>query len=167
MAFTLYDASIPVFQQMLKTLASLLTKAEEHAAATGVDINTLLSAHLAPNMFAFTRQVQIATDLSKGAAARLAGVEIPAYADTETTVAELQARIKKTQEFIGSITREQIIGAETKEIVLQNRRGTFTFTGHTYVTTFALPSFFFHVTTAYDILRHKGVQIGKVDFLGQ
>lgn len=166
MTFTVYDVSIPVFQQALKSLAGLLVKAEAHAAENDIDIASLLDAKLAPDMFSLTRQIQIATDHAKGAAARLAGVEMPAYADTEKTVAELQARLQKTQDFIAGLKPEQFVGAEALAIKLVYPWATYDFTGQRYLTYWALPNFFFHVTTAYNILRHQGVKIGKADFLG-
>lgn len=166
MAFSIYEASVPVFQQMLKNLSGLLDKAQAHAAEKGVDVATLLNASLAPDMFNFTRQVQIATDHAKGATARLAGVEIPRYEDSEATVAELQARIYKTLEFISSFKPEQFDGAEARAIEMVFPWATYNFVGQRYLTYWALPNFFFHVTTAYNILRARGVQIGKADFLG-
>lgn len=167
MAFTVYDASIPVFQQALKSLSGLLVKAEAHAVEKGLEVNLLLNASLAPDMFSFIRQVQIASDHAKGAAARLSGVEMPKYEDTEKTVAELQARLQKTQDFIATVKPEQFIGAENRAIKLVYPWATYDFTGQRYLSYWALPNFFFHVTTAYNILRHQGVAIGKADFLGQ
>lgn len=166
MALTMHDACIPVLQQMLKSLSSLLEKAEAHAVEKGLDVAVLLNASLAPDMFNFTRQVQIATDHAKGAAARLAGVEIPRYEDSESTVAELQARIFKTLEFISSLRPEQFEGAESRSIEMVFPWATYNFSGQRYLSYWVLPNFFFHVTTAYNILRSRGVQLGKVDFLG-
>ncbi len=167
MAFTTYDASVPAFRQILKSLSRLLDKAEAHAAEKGVDVSTLLSAKLAPDMFDFTRQLQIATDHAKGAAARLAGVEIPKFEDNEKSVADLKARIQKTLDFIASVQPEQFAGAEDKEIKLVFPWATYDFTGRSYLMHYALPNFYFHATTAYDILRREGVAIGKMDFLGK
>lgn len=167
MAFTTYDASVPAFRQILKSLSRLLDKAEAHAAEKGVDASTLLTAKLAPDMFDFTRQLQIATDHAKGAAGRLAGVDIPKFEDNETTVAELKARIQKTLDFIASVQPEQFAGAEDKEIKLVFPWATYDFTGRSYLMHYALPNFYFHATTAYDILRREGVAIGKMDFLGK
>lgn len=167
MAFTTYDASVPAFRQILKSLSRLLDKAEAHAAEKGVDVGTLLAAKLAPDMFDFTRQLQIATDHAKGAAGRLAGVEIPKFEDNEKTVADLKARIQKTLDFIASVQPEQFAGAEDKEIKLVFPWATYDFTGRSYLTHYALPNFYFHATTAYDILRREGVAIGKMDFLGK
>ncbi|MGC4088197.1 MAG: DUF1993 domain-containing protein [Polyangiaceae bacterium] len=167
MAFTTYDASIPAFRQILKSLSRLLDKAEAHAAEKGVDVSTLLGAKLAPDMFDFTRQLQIATDHAKGAAGRLAGVDIPKFEDNEKTVADLKARIQKTLDFIASVQPEQFAGAEDKEIKLVFPWATYDFTGRSYLMHYALPNFYFHATTAYDILRSQGVAIGKMDFLGK
>lgn len=166
MAFTIYDATIPVFQQMLNSLLGILDKAEAHARDKGQDVTELLNAALAPDMFNCIRQVQIATDHAKGCAARLAGIDIPKYEDSEKTVDELRARIRKTLDFIGSVRPEQFAGAEDKELKLVFPWATYEFTGRRYATYWALPNFFFHATTAYDILRHKGVPVGKSDFLG-
>lgn len=166
MAFTIYDASVPVFQQTLSSLLVLLDKAEAHAAEKGIEAATLLNASLAPDMFNFIRQVQIATDHAKGCAARLAGLEIPKYEDNETTVAELRARIRKTLDFIGAVDPGQCAGAETRELKLVFPWATYEFTGQRYLTYWALPNFFFHAVTAYDILRQRGVPVGKADFLG-
>ncbi len=167
MAFTTYDASVPAFRQILKSLSRLLDKAEAHAAEKGVDVSTLLSARLAPDMFDFTRQLQIATDHAKGAAGRLAGVDIPKFEDNEKTVADLKARIQKTLDFIASVQPEQFAGAEDKEIKLVFPWATYDFTGRSYLMHYALPNFYFHATTAYDILRREGLAIGKMDFLGK
>lgn len=167
MAFTTYDASVPVFRQMLGNLSGLLQKAEAHAADNSMDVNELLEARLAPDMFTFTRQVQIACDHAKGGVARLAGVELPKFEDTEKTVAELQERIRKTLDFVNSVLPEKFEGAEDRDIKLVFPWATYDFKGGRYLTYWALPNFFFHVTTAYDLLRHKGVAIGKADFLGR
>ncbi len=167
MAFTTYDASVPAFRQILKSLSRLLDKAEAHAAEKGVEVSTLLSAKLAPDMFDFTRQLQIATDHAKGAVGRLAGVDIPKFEDSEKTVAELKARIQKTLDFIAAVQAEQFAGAEDKEIKLVFPWATYDFTGRSYLMHYALPNFYFHATTAYDILRSQGVAIGKMDFLGK
>lgn len=167
MAFSTYDASVPVFRQILGSLSGLLQKAEAHAAANGMEVSELLEAKLIPDMFSFTRQIQIACDHAKGCAARLAGVDIPKFEDTEKTVAELQERIRKTLEFVNSVKPEQFAGAEDRDIKLVFPWATYDFTGGRYLTYWALPNFFFHAATAYDLLRHKGVAIGKADFLGR
>ncbi|KTC07577.1 hypothetical protein AO387_14745 [Pseudomonas syringae ICMP 11168] len=168
MSISLYAASIPVFQQMLNALSDVLTKAEAYATEKKIQPPALLQARLYPDMLPFTRQVQIAVDFAKGASARLAGVEIPQYDDTETTFAELQTLLAKTLAFIGSITPDQVDGKEGIEIVL--RPGTEKekrLNGQAYLLSYALPQFFFHVTTAYGLLRHNGVEIGKRDFMGK
>ncbi len=167
MTFSIYDASVPVFRQMLGSLSSLLQKADAHAVANCMDVNDLLTATLAPDMFSFTRQIQIACDHAKGCAARLAGIENPKFEDTEKTVAELQERIRKTLEFVNSVRQEQFAGAEDRDIKLVFPWATYDFKGSRYLTYWALPNFFFHATTAYDLLRYKGVPVGKADFLGQ
>lgn len=167
MTFGIYEASVPVFRQMLKNLSGLLDKAEAHAAEKGIDAATLLGASLAPDMFSFTRQILIATDHAKGATARLSGNEVPRFEDTEKTVAELKARIRKTLDFIESVPAAQFAGGEDRDIKLVFPWATYDFTGQRYLTYWALPNFFFHVTTAYDILRQQGVQIGKADFIGK
>lgn len=167
MAFSIYDASIPVFRQMLGSLSGLLQKADAHAVANCMDVNDLLTATLAPDMFSFTRQIQIACDHAKGCAARLTGIENPKFEDTEKTVVELQERIRKTLEFVNSVRPEQFAGAEDRDIKLVFPWATYDFKGSRYLTYWALPNFFFHATTAYDLLRYKGVPVGKADFLGQ
>lgn len=166
MPLSMYQASVPAFQQTLTALSAILDKAAAHAAAAGTDPAELVSARLAPDMFPLSRQVQIATDHAKGAAARLAGREAPKYEDNETTLEELKARIAKTLDFISSVEVPEIDGSEEKEITLALRDRTLNFTGQRYLVHFALPNFYFHATTAYDILRHKGVPIGKRDFMG-
>lgn len=166
MAFTIYDATLPVFQQTLTSLLGILDKAEVHAKEKDVDTATLLNASLTPDMFNFIRQVQIATDHAKGCAARLSGQDIPKFEDNEKTIDELRARIRKTLDFVASVTPAQCAGAEAKELKLVFPWATYEFTGQRYATAWALPNFFFHVTTAYDILRQQGVPVGKSDFLG-
>ncbi|MDP2228807.1 MAG: DUF1993 domain-containing protein [Moraxellaceae bacterium] len=166
MAFSTFAASVPVFHQTLTSLSALLEKADAHAEAAGISVSELLEARLAPDMFHFTRQIQIACDHAKGCTARLAGIDIPKFEDTEKTVAELQARIAKTQAFIASVTPEQFEGAEERDIKLVFPWASYDFSGARYLTYWALPNFFFHASTAYNILRHQGVAIGKADFLG-
>jgi hypothetical protein len=167
MAYSIFDASIPVYLQSLKTLDTLLDKLESHAADKGTDATSLLDAKLAPDMFDFKRQLQIACDHAKGAACRLAGIEIPKHADTETTVAQLRERVAKTRAIVESVTRDQLDGAEDRQIKLVFPWATYEFSGTRYVQYWSLPNFFFHVTTAYAILRHHGVAVGKMDFLGE
>ncbi|MFA6301656.1 MAG: DUF1993 domain-containing protein [Legionella sp.] len=167
MAITMYNASVPVFKQLLNSLNSILSKANTHAVDNQIDPDELLQARLTPDMFHLIRQVQISTDFAKGVTARLAGIEVPVYEDNENTFGELQARIAKTVSFISSILPAQIEGSESRDIVTQagtpkERK----FTGQPYLLHYGLPQFFFHVTTAYDILRSKGVIIGKRDFMG-
>ena len=166
MAFTIYDASVPVFRQVLGNLSNLLVKAEAHAAEKGIAVSSLLDAQLAPDMFAFTRQLQIATDHAKGAGARLAGREVPRFEDSETTFAELQARIAKTADFLATLQPNEFDGAETRQISLKAGPRELSFAGQDYLLNFAMPNFYFHMTTAYAILRHNGVPIGKMDFMG-
>ena len=166
MKISMYQASIPVFVRHLTALAAILKKAADHCAARKIEPSVLVTARLSPDMFALARQVQIATDHAKGAAARLSGSEVPSYADTEATFDELQARIAKTLDFIQSFKPEQIDGSDEKPITLKAGKQELSFPGMEYLTLFAMPNFFFHVTTAYGILRHCGVEIGKRDFLG-
>jgi hypothetical protein len=165
MSFSTYDASVPALRQMLKSLNHFLDKAEAHAAEKNIDVKTLLTAKLAPDMFDFTRQIQIACDHAKGAVGRLAGLELPKHEDVETTVAELKARVQSVQDFIATAKPEQFVDAEDKAIQLVYPWATYDFTGRSYLMNYALPNFYFHATTAYDILRHQGVALGKVDFL--
>ena len=166
MSFTIYDASIPTMIRALSNLSKIMDKAVAQAKAQDIPSSTLLEARLAPDMHPFPRQIQIASDAAKGAAARLANIEAPAMADTETTFPELQARIAKTIDFLKSISADKIVGAEDREIVMKFPQGEMKFSGRDFLTQFALPNFFFHVTTAYGLLRHKGIAIGKMDFLG-
>lgn len=167
MAISMYQASIPVFLKTLGNLAAILDKGAAFAAAKKVDPSVLLAYRLAPDMFPLTRQVQIAADHAKRAAARLAGIEAPPYEDSETSFAELKARIDKTVAFINTVKPGQIDGSETREIRLKIGGVDRTLTGQTYLLHNALPNFFFHTTTAYAILRHCGVEIGKKDFIGE
>jgi hypothetical protein len=165
MSVSLYDVSIPTYRRGLKNLASFLDKAETYAKANGVDLATYAEARLAPDMHPFTRQIQIASDGAKGAAARLAGVVAPAMEDTETTFAQLRERIAKTIAFLDTITKDQVDARDDATIELPLPSGTLTFVAPNFLTQFALPNFFFHVTTAYAILRAQGVPLGKMDFL--
>jgi hypothetical protein len=166
MPLTMYHASVPVFVRALANLSAILRKAEEHAATKKIDPAVLINARLAPDMFALSRQVQSASDSAKGCAARLAGMEVPRYEDTETTFPELQARISRTVAFLQGVSPEVIASSEERKVVLKLRGQETSFSGQAYLLTFALPNFFFHVVTAYDILRHNGVEIGKADYLG-
>jgi hypothetical protein len=166
MAITMYAASVPVFKHILGTLSVVLDKAEAHAAAKKIEPAALLQARLFPDMFTLRRQVMIATDFAKGTCARLAGVDVPKYEDTEQTFEELKARIAKTQAFISTLSAAQIDGSEEREITTQVGHETRKFSGQHYLLHYALPNFFFHVTTAYDILRHNGVELSKRDYIG-
>ena len=167
MTLSMHTASVPVFQQMLASLSDVLSKAEAHAADRKIDPGALLQARLFPDMFPLVRQVQIACDFAKSVPARLAGADVPAYEDTEQTFAELQARIAKTRDFIGGLDAAAFDGSEQRQIVL--RPGTpkeRTIGGQAYLLHYGLPQFFFHVTTAYALLRHNGIEVGKKDFMG-
>jgi hypothetical protein len=163
---SMYTASVPVLARALRNLSAVLRKAEAHAAARSIDPAVLLGYRLAPDMFPLTRQVQIAGDMAKGCVARLAGVEVPGYADDETTFAELQSRLDKTIAFIESFQPAQIDGSEDRTVTLKMRTGERSFQGLPYLLDFVLPNVYFHSTTAYAILRHCGVELGKGDFLG-
>lgn len=167
MSVSMYNASIPVLLRMLGNLSAILHKAEAYAAERKIEPSVLLKARLAPDMLPLVSQVQIASDSAKGCAARLAGIDIPSYADTESSFAELQARIAKTQAFLESIDAAQLEGSEGKSITLNFPGMELKFSGQDYLLNFVLPNFFFHVTTAYAILRHNGLDIGKLDFLGK
>jgi len=167
MTYSIYDASIPVFKQGMKTLNHLLNKMEAHAKAKNIPVENFLSEKLAVDMFDFKHQVQLSCDFAKGAAMRLTGQEIPSHPDTETTVEQLHARIAKVQALLDGVTPEQFKGAESRDIkIVTPNNMTFEFKGDRFLTSWALPHFFFHVTTAYNILRENGVEIGKKDFMG-
>ncbi len=161
-----YDVTAPVLLQGLAGLRGVLQKAQAHVAARSLDPDALLRARLYPDMFPLLRQVQIACDFAKGAAGRLAEAELPSFPDDETTFDDLLNRIDRTREFIQSLPPEAFEGAEDREVSLVRRGETKTFTGKVYLLEQALPNFWFHVTTAYAILRHNGVELGKRDFLG-
>ncbi len=163
---TMYDATIPPLKRILTNLATILKKGEEHADTKKIDHSVFLNGRLAPDMYPLTRQIQIATDMSKGGVARLAGVEIPKYEDDETTFADLQARIAKTIAFIDSIMPAQLEGSETRDIVITVRKTNLEFKGQAYLLNWVNPNVYFHTATAYNILRHNGVELGKLDFLG-
>ena len=162
---SMFDSAILPLVHTLKSLSHILKKGEEYADAKKIEHSVLLNARLFPDMYPLTRQVQIATDMSKGAAARLAGVEIPKYEDDETTFEQLQARITKTIAFIESVTAAQLANAETRDITVMVRKIELKFTGQDYLLKWVMPNVYFHVTTAYNILRHNGVDLGKPDFL--
>ena len=167
MTVSMYDASVPVIKQMLASLSELLAKAEAHAAEKKIEPAALLQARLFPDMFPLARQVQIACDFAKSIPSRLAGIEVPAYDDTEQTFEQLQARIARTLALIDGIDPASFAGSEIIQIVL--RPGSpkeRTLDGKTYLLAYGLPQFFFHVTTAYALLRHNGVEVGKKDYMG-
>jgi len=166
MTLSMYQASVPVFVRQLGNLAAILEKAAAWAETKKIDPSILVNARLAPDMFPLARQIQIASDAAKGAAARLAGIDIPSFADTEATLPELQARIAKTIAFLQSVTATQIDGSEERDVTVKMRSGDKSFKGQPYLLGFALPNFYFHITIAYAILRHNGLDIGKNDFLG-
>ncbi|PZP39037.1 MAG: DUF1993 domain-containing protein [Pseudomonas fluorescens] len=166
MSLTMYSASVPVVVRSLENLSAILAKGQAYAAEQGIDEASLTTAKLAEDMFPLVRQIQLASDSAKGMGARLAGVDVPSMDDNEVTIADLQARIEKTISFLNGLESAAFDGAETKEITFSNKGGSYEFNGRDYLFNFVFPNFFFHVTTAYDILRHKGVNIGKKDFLG-
>ena len=166
MAIDLYESTVPLLLHHLGSLDRLLDKAAEHAAARGFDPGNLLRARLAPDMFDLTRQIQIATDQAKGCGARLAGVEVPKFEDVETTIPELKARIARTQEFLRSLDRDAIAGAEERPVSITIPGRTLEFTGKAYAHTWVWPNFYSHYTMAYALMRHNGVVLGKRDYLG-
>jgi hypothetical protein len=166
MSISVYDVSLPIFTLGLNNLSAVLDKAIAHQDARKVDPKVMAQVRLIADMLPLSAQVQIACDNAKGAAARLAGIQAPKFEDTEATLPELKARVAKTVEFIASIKREQLQGAESREIVLTFPQQTLKFNGLNYLTNFALPNFYFHLTMAYALLRKNGVDLGKRDFLG-
>ena len=165
MSLSMYTATVPPFRAMLKNLQAVMAKAEAHCEARKIDPSAFLSSRLYPDMLPFTAQVQIATDNIKGAAGRLSGAEIPKFEDNETSFAELQARIDKTVAFLDTLTEAQFEGAAERDIVLQLRDRKVEFKGAAYLLQWANPNVYFHITTAYALLRHGGVEIGKKDYL--
>lgn len=167
MSLSMHAASVPAFVRQLGAMLSWLDKAQAHAEARKFDPNNYLGLRLAPDMLPFTRQIQIAADFAKGCVARLAGQEVPKWDDSEASLEDLRARIRKTIDYVQSVPAAQIDGSETRAIVLPMRVGDpLHFTGQAYLTQFVLPNFYFHATTAYALLRHAGVEVGKRDFLG-
>jgi hypothetical protein len=166
MSISMYQASVPVLVRGLTSLQAILGKAEAHAAEKQIDPSVFLGARLFPDMLPLVRQVYIVTDTAKGCAARLANVEAPKYEDVEMTFEDLQARLQKTIDYLREFNAEQIDGSEDRTVTLKMRSGPVEFSGLNYLLQFALPNFYFHVTTAYDILRHNGVELGKLDYLG-
>jgi hypothetical protein len=165
MALSMHQVSVPVFQRTLQALSNCLDKAEAHAEARKIDPVALTGFRFYPDMFPFYKQVQLASDHGKGAPARLAGIEVPKFEDVETTLPDLRARIAKTLDFIATIDAKKMEGAEDREIKVGPAGRERVFTGYSYLFSHAFPNFFFHATTAYDMLRHNGVELGKRDFL--
>lgn len=166
MSLTMYQASVPQIKKMLLNLSALLKKGEAFASSKNINESVLVDGRLFPDMFPLSKQVQIACDQAKGGMARLAGLEAPKFDDNEATLAQLQERIAQTVAFLDTIKPEQIDGSEAKEIKFSIKEWNFEFVGQQYLLTWVIPNFYFHVTTAYNILRHNGVEIGKPDFLG-
>ena len=166
MTLSTYDVAVPVFARMLRNLSAILAKGVASAEARKIDPSVLIAARLAPDMHSLARQVQIASDAAKGAGARLTGAESPSFPDTETTFPELQARIEKTIAYLEGLDPAAFNGAESRSITLKFPGNEFVLTGQVFLLNFALPNFYFHVATAYDILRHNGVDVGKLDFIG-
>ena len=166
MSLSMYQVSIPVFLRKLNNLSAILDKAVAYAEAKKIDPSVLVNARLAPDMFPLSRQIQIASDSVKGCVARLAGVEVPSFPDTETTFPELKARIDKTVAFLQSVSAEQIDGSEDRKITMTVGGKEYQFTGEQYLFYFVQPNFYFHINMAYAILRHNGLEIGKKDYLG-
>jgi len=166
MTLSMHQASAPVFIQGLTGLGGVIDKAAAHAAERKIEPAALLQARLYPDMFPFTRQVQIATDFAKGAMARLAGVEVPAYEDTDVSFEDLKARVARTIDYIRTLDAAQVDGSEDRDIALVRRGETSIVKGQAYLLEQAMPNFYFHITTAYAILRHNGVEVGKRNFLG-
>jgi len=166
MSISMYDFSIPVLTRGLTTMSAVLDKAAAQAAAKKFDTAVLAQARLFPDMYPLVRQVQIACDTAKGAAARLAGIEVPKHEDTEVTFAELKARIAKTLDVVQSVSAAQLKDAESRAIEIKFPNGSWKFTGIAYWNDFVLPNFFFHVSMVYALLRKNGIEIGKSDFLG-
>jgi hypothetical protein len=166
MSLSLYNCSIPVFIHSLANLKALLEAGAQYGAEQGIDDTVLTSARLFPNMLPLTKQVQIACDIAKRGAARMAGIEAPTDEDTETTFDQLKARVETTKTFLATIQAEAINGTEDNSITMQAGPNMYTFTARDYLNLWALPNLYFHVSTTYNLLRHNGVAIGKADFLG-
>ncbi|HEY0420458.1 MAG TPA: DUF1993 domain-containing protein [Acetobacteraceae bacterium] len=166
MPISMYDASIPMFRTLLTALSGVLDKGAAFAESKKIEPSVLINDRLAPDMFPLARQVQIATDMARGGVARLAGMEVPSAPDTESTFDELKARIASTLAFIDGVPREALEGSETRDVTLKMRAGDMTFPGLRYLQWFVIPNVIFHCTTAYNILRHNGVEVGKRDFMG-
>ncbi|MCT7663383.1 DUF1993 domain-containing protein [Shinella kummerowiae] len=167
MSISPYELSIPTFQRGFAVLSKLLAKAEAFAEEKKIKPEILVNARLSPDMLSLAGQIQRLSDTAKGAASRLTGTDAPSFPDDETTLADLRARIDKTTTYLASVSEAAFEGAAERTVVLKTRGGETTFTGKDYLLTFALPNFYFHLTTAYAILRHNGVAVGKLDFLGR
>ena len=166
MSVSMYDQSVAPLTRMLHNLVAIVEKAQAHVEAEGIDPTAILTARLAPDMLTFMHQIRFVSDTARGAAARLAGVERPAIADDETTFAEALDRINQTIAYLGEFTPEQFEGADEKTVHLPVGPNTLEFTGKDYLLGFVMPNFYFHVSTAYAILRHNGIKLGKLDYLG-
>lgn len=166
MTLSMHSASVPVFVRMLTHLERWLAKAEAHAEEKKFDPTNFVSARLAPDMLPLVTQVQIACDTAKFAAARLAGIEAPKFDDSEKTLAELRERVRKTIAFVESVPAAKVEGSETRDILVPRRNAPITLAGEVYLTNYATPNFYFHVTMTYALLRHNGVELGKADYLG-
>ena len=164
---TLHEQTVPTFQRMLRNLSDLLETARKHAEASGYDVSALLASRLFPDMFTLTRQVQLATDFAKGACARLAGEPVPRWEDTESSLDDVQARVARALAYVEGFAPGRFEGAEERLIELKTPGGDFRFLGRDFVHEWALPNFYFHVATVYNLLRHNGVPVGKLDFLGK
>jgi uncharacterized protein len=167
MSMSMYQASAPVFVRTLESLKRILEKAAAHAESRKIDPAAFLTARLYPDMFPLTKQVQVATDFARGTCARLAGVDVPSWEDTESSFLELIDRVERALEYVRGFEAARLDGSEGREIVRPIRGEPHRFTGQNYLLQFALPNFFFHATTAYAILRHNGVELGKADFIGR
>lgn len=167
MPVSMYETSIPVMQRLMRNLITVLEKAEVQAKARKIDEEVLVNARLAPDMFPLKRQVQIASDMAKAAAARLAGVDIPKWDDNERSLGELKARLQRAIDYVGTFSPGQIDGSEGRDVNLTIGGQPRTLKGHAYLMTHAYPHFYFHVVTAYDILRHNGIEVGKGDYVGK
>jgi hypothetical protein len=166
MALTMHSASVPIFVRMLGNLVTWLDKAEAHATAKKFESSVYLTARFAPDMLPLPQQIQIACDAAKFCVARLAGVEAPPFADDEKSIADLRQRVMKTIDYVQSVPADKIIGSDARQITVPRRAGALTMTGEAYLKHFAMPNFYFHVTTTYALLRSNGVELGKTDFLG-
>lgn len=166
MSYSIYDATVPQIIRMLTNLSKIMDKAESQASSKGMSLFDLMEARLAPDMHPFRRQIQIASDGAKTCAARLSGTEPPRFEDTEESFGELKARLVKTIDYLKTVPAEALTGAEDREVTIKTPGREIKMTGRDFATAFAMPNFYFHVITAYDLLRHNGIEIGKMDYLG-